>query len=282
MKKIILAFCLATTSMIVTSFNNVIVETYSPNNNNLDVGLGLKEALKVGTEIAVSKLNITDGYFKDQAVKILLPNELQASIDKFKSKSFKYSGVTITGKTLYETGYPALGIKPMKSKEDELILGMNRAAESAVKDAKPIFVNAITSMSIQDANGLLFGGDTAATNYLRQKTFSQLFTQFEPKMDAALKTVKVGDKSVTTVYESFITDYNKILSTQVASFTGKKSIASLMGMSTVKATNLSEYSTNKGLNGLFIKVKDQEANIRNNPAARVTSILKDVFGKLDK
>lgn len=247
-----------------------------------DIAAGLKEALRVGTDSAVSKLNLTDGYFKDAAVKILLPDEIQQSIANFKSKSFTYLGVTISGETLYSKGYPKLGIQPLKSKEDELILGLNRAAESAAKEAKPILVSAITSMSIQDANSILFGADTAATHYLRTNTFGQLFEKFEPKMDAALNSVKVGEKPVAQFYESFIGDYNKILNTGVPSIGGEKTIANLLDVKTIAATDLSKYATNKGLNGLFLKVSEKEKDIRTNPLERVTTLLKDVFGKLDK
>jgi hypothetical protein len=255
----------------------------TPTGKTIDIAAGLKEALRVGTDSAVTRLNKPDGYFKDAIVKILLPDQIEKALNTFKSKSFTYLGVTISGDKLYNEGYPKLGINPLKTKQDELVLGINRAAEQAAVEAKPIFVSAITSMTIADANNILFGGvDTAATNYLRKNTFNQLFQKFEPKMDAALNAVKIGDKPVASVYENFVADYNKVLNTKVPSLNGEKTVASLMGIQTLAATDLSEYSTNKGLNGLFIKVKDKEADIRKNPKERVTQLLADVFGQLDK
>jgi len=287
MKKIIFLAGLASLLAVTYSCEEVLDQITSSNNSDstdAKTSKGLKEALRVGTDSAVSRLNVTDGYFKDAAVKILLPEQIQNTLTTFKSKSFTYLGVTVTGETLYNTGFPALGINPLKSKEEELILGINRAAEAAAVEAKPIFVDAITAMTIVDAKNILFGGvDTAATSYLKTNTYSGLFSKFEPKLDAALNSVKIGDKSVAISYENFVSDYNGLLNTSVPSLTGgSKTVASLMGLNSITATDLSEHSTNKALNGLFLKVSDVEADIRENPLARVTDLLKDVFGQLDK
>jgi hypothetical protein len=243
---------------------------------------GLKEALRVGADTAVSKLNVKDGYFKDAAIKLLLPEQVQQAIAAFKAKEIKSLGLTITGEQLYTTGLPGL-IKPLSAKEDSLVLGINRAAEDAALEAKPLFVNAITGMSFSDATSILFGADTAATNFLRVNTFSPLVDKFEPMIDASLKKIQVGNKSVSTSYENFVADYNAILNTSIPQLTGgSKTVASLMGIKTILVTDLSSHTTNKALNGLFLKVADQEYLIRKNPLARVTSILKDVFGQLDK
>ena len=246
---------------------------------------GLKEALRVGVDTATSRLALSNGYFKDQAIKLLLPPSLNNSINTFKSKSINILGIgEITGAKIYSTGIPLLGIKPLSSIEDKLILGLNRAAENAAKDAGPIFGNAIKGMSIVDGNNILFGGDkTAATKYLQAKTTTALFNQYEPRIDAALKSVKVGDKSVVALYEDYVSKYNNILNKSVPTgLTGSSSIAQLMNVPVIKAENLSAYSTNKGLKGLFTKVAAEESKIRTNPLNRVTSILKDVFGRLDK
>lgn len=245
---------------------------------------GLKEALKVGTDTATSRLAVNDGYFKDQAVKLLLPDEVNNSLNTFKSKSINvYLIGEITGEDIYTTGIPGL-IEPLSAKEDDLILGINRAAETAAKDAGPIFWKAITDMTIEDGTNILFGGvDTAATAYLNNKTRPALFTKYEPKIDTALNGIKIGDKSVVSLYENYVKDYNNILNTAVPTgFTSTETIANLMNMNTVKADNLSEYSTNKGLNGLFLKVQGEEAKIRKDPLHRVTDILQKVFGELDK
>jgi hypothetical protein len=278
-KGIYITGLLALSSISFTSCEEVLkdINTSSTASNEENIANGLKEALRVGTDSAVTKLNKPDGYFKDAAIKILLPPELQTAIANFKSKSFTFGGKTYTGETLYNTG--ALGISPLKSKEEDLILGINRATEAAAVEAKPIFVNAITGMSITDASNILFGGvDTAATGYLRKNTYTSLYTNFEPKIDASLKTVKIGNKAVSTLYEDFIADYNAILNKSLLN----SSVGSLMGIKTIETTDLSAYTTNKGLSGLFVKVADKEAEIRVNPFARINDLLKDVFGKLDK
>ena len=243
---------------------------------------GLKEALKVGTDSASSRLAITDGYFKDAAVKLLLPEEVNNSLSAFKAKSINIPLVgQITGENIYTTGIPLLGINPLSSKEDDLILGINRAAESAAKDAGPIFWDAITDITIEDGSNILFGGvDNAATTYLDGKTRSGLFNQYEPKIDAALSLIKVGDKSVVSSYESFVSDYNAILNKKT-SLIGSETIGSLMNINTIQADDLSAYSTTKGLDGLFLKVANEEKNIRKDPFHRVTDVLKRVFGELD-
>ena len=139
-------------------------------------------------------------------------------------------------------------------------------------------------MSIADGSEILFSdNDTAATGYLNEHTRTELFGKFEPKIDDALNLVKVGDKSVVTTYEEYVAEYNSILNTKVpTSLVSSESIASLMNINTVGATDLSAYSTNKGLAGLFKKVGSEEQKIREDPLHRVTEILEKVFGELDK
>lgn len=242
---------------------------------------GLKEALKVGTDTSTATLAKEDGYYQDLAVRILLPTELQTSIAGFRTKSITYLGVTVTGEQLYN-GYsnPLLGINipGLKSKEQELVKGINRAAEDAAQNAGPIFIDAITDITIEDGFNILFGGDsTAATTYLRSKTEAALFSRYEPKIEASLQTVKIGNTSVVDEYEEFVQSYNDILTTGL----GNTTIGQLAGVNTVAAADLSVYSTNRGLDGLFLKVSEEESDIRNNPLARVNAILQKVFGELD-
>ncbi|MBD80783.1 MAG: hypothetical protein CL840_17845 [Crocinitomicaceae bacterium] len=244
---------------------------------------GLKSALRVGVDTATTKLSVADGYFKDQAVKLLLPHEVSSSLEAFQSKSINVFGLgSFTGKQIYTAGIPGL-VNPLSSKEEDLILGINRAAESAAKEAGPIFFQAIVDMTITDANNILFGGvDTAASAYLNGKTRVELFGKFEPKIETALKSIKVGNSSVVDTYEDYVKDYNDILNKKVPTgLTSSATIASLMSINPVGATDLSSYSTNKGLDGLFVKIKEEEKKIRTNPLHRVTDILKKVFGALD-
>lgn len=249
---------------------------------------GLKTALTTGTDSSTSVLSKANGYFNDAAVKILLPQEIQNSIAnlKAKSKTIRAFGQTVnlTGENLYN-GFaikdPFLGttlwsVDGVKQKESDLILGLNRAAEAAAKSAGPVFKNAITTMTITDGLTILNGADTAATGYLRGKTFNPLFKQYEPIVDSALNNVKVGEKSVVQLYEDYVGSYNSLLTTDVPT---QGSIASLLGVNTVAATDVSEYGTNRALDGLFLKVSKEEQKIRLNPFAYVSEILRKVFGK---
>ncbi len=259
---------------------NKVLDTINNNLTDAEIANGLKEALRVGTDSSTAILNTEGGYLNDPVVKILLPPTLQNSIENFKAQSLNLGIITVTGNDLYN-GTTVLGvtIPGLKSKEDELVKGINRAAEQAAGTAAPIFVNAIADITIQDANNILFGGiDTAATAYLRQNTYSTLYNQYEPQIDQALQSVKVGNSSVVDEYESFVADYNSVLNTGLPGF---GTIGSLMNLQPISATDLSAHGTGKGLNGLFLKISEEEKDIRENPLARVNSILERVFGALD-
>jgi len=209
--------------------------------SNEDAVAGLKDALKVGTDTAVAVLSKSDGFFKDEMVKILLPSEAQ----KIQNNISKIPG----GQAMV----------------DKTILAMNRAAEDASKDAAPIFKNAVTSMTVSDGINIVKGSDNAATMYLKDKTYSQLKDAFTPKIQASLSKPLVMGVSAETSYKDLINAYNK---------------ASMNGMLFEKITtnSLSEHVTTKGLDGLFVKVALQEKMIRKNPLAQVTDLLKKVFG----
>lgn len=248
-----------------------------------DIAEGLKEALRVGTDTATKKLAVADGYLKDQAVKILLPDELEEQITKFKAIEVDVFGLaTMSGSAIWSQGIPLLDIPSMSDLEDQMITGINRAAESAASEAGPIFFNAITDITIADANDILFGADDAATVYLRNNTYESLFQTFEPKINSAITNVKVGEKSVEEIYANFVTTYNGVLSKQIPTgFLASESLADLAGLDILENPDISEFATGKGLDGLFIKIEDEEANIRKDPFARVTDLLKEVFGQLD-
>ncbi len=282
MKKLLLPFSLLAI-FALSSCDDVSVEDILGSTNLTDEEIveGLKSALKVGTDTSTSTLSKEDGYYEDLAVRILLPTEVQTSIAGFKVKSITYLGVTFTGEQLfngYSNSLLGLNIPGLKTKEDELIKGINRAAEDAAKTAGPIFVEAITDITIEDGFNILFGGDsTAATSYLKTRTQATLFTKYEPKIDASLKAVKIGNTSVVDEYEAFVQSYNDILNTSL----GLTTIGQLAGVNTIAAADLSVYSTERGLDGLFLKVSEEEADIRSNPLARINAILQKVFGQLD-
>lgn len=191
---------------------------------------GLKEALSLGAQKSTDKLSAPDGFFKDAAVKILLPKQVQDIENKMRM----------------------LGMGKLV---DNAILSMNRAAEDASKSAGPIFLSAIKQMTVTDALNILRGTDTAATAYLRKTTTPQLTTAFKPIIEESLKKV-----DATKYWKDVFTAYNRFSSTSVD-------------------TDINSYVTQKALDGIFHYVATEEINIRQNPAERVTDILKKVFAK---
>jgi len=210
-----------------------------------EVVRGLKEALNNGTQTAAKKLSATNGYFGDQAVKILLPPQAKIIMDNKDNTALK-----------------AIGITKMI---DDVILRMNRSAENAATQAVPIFAKAITDMSLQDAWGILKGNDTAATHYFRQHTTSQLQQAFRPIMSQSLNKKLVGGVSANEAWNKLAKAYNK-----VAAFSAS--------LKTVNA-DLTNYATSKAVDGVFKKIALQEKAIRTNPMERTTDLLKRVFDK---
>ena len=207
---------------------------------------GLKEALIVGTNNSASILGKTDGYYKDELVKILLPPEADAIVRNIS----KIPG----GKQLV----------------DDVLLSINRAAEDAVSEAKPIFVNSIKSMSISDAIGILKGEDNAATQYLRNSTYNQLVDLYRPKIKTSIDKKLVGNVSAGQTWETLTGKWNEAAKSTVGQIAGFKPVN----------IQIDEYLTQKALDGLFLKIADEERKIRKDPAARVNDILKRVFGTL--
>lgn len=200
--------------------------------SNGDIVAGLKEALEVGTTNTVDLTGKVDGYFANAAIKILLPKQLET----------------------VEQGLRLIG---QGDKVDELVLGMNRAAEKAAPGAKDIFWGAIKSMSFDDARKILSGGDTAATDYFREKTSAKLTETFKPVVVDSMKSVGVVQQ-----YKSLQGAY------QTVPFA-----------SALPSVDIESYVVAKALDGLFLVLGQQEREIRTNPSAQVTSLLKKVFGK---
>lgn len=200
----------------------------------LDISGGLKEALNNGISKQVSKLTTTDGFYKNEMVKILLPEELK-KVDS----------------SLRKIGLGKLA--------DEGLLVLNRAAEDAVKESTPIFVDAIKGMSFSDAKNILMGNETAATSYLQNSTTTALYAKFNPVIKNSF--TKVGaDK----VWSNIIKKYNAI--------------------PLVKKVNpdLTDYTTNKALEGVFKMIAVEEKSIRTNLNSRSSDLLKKVFALQDK
>lgn len=213
-----------------------------------DVSSGLKEALKVGSKNASNLLSMEDGFYKDELVKILLPPEAQTITNNIK--------LIPGGNELVE----------------KVVVRLNRAAEDAVTEAAPIFISAITEMTIADAFAILKGENNAATIYLQNKTYSKLQDLFMPKVKVSLDKKLVANLSTNESWNLLTKNYN----TLAGSFTGK--LASLEPVN----TQLDAYVTDKALNALFLKVAEEEKQIRKDPLKRINDILKRVFGELDK
>ncbi len=208
-----------------------IMDSVGTGNGNLttaQVVEGLKTALELGTDSATNHLAALDGFYKDAMVKILMPPEAQK-----------------VENTLRNVGLGGL--------VDKAVLSMNRSAEDASKYVGNIFLSAIKQMTIQDAFGILRGGNTAATNYLKEKTSEQLRAAFTPIVSKSL-----DNTSATKYWSDVFTTYNRFSSQPVN-------------------TDLTAYVTQKALDGLFYKIGLEEQLIRKDPAARVTDILKKVF-----
>jgi hypothetical protein len=198
--------------------------------SNGEVISGLKEALTIGTNNSTSLTSKLDGYYKNPEIFIPFPPEAIKVKEKVEG----------------------LG---MKKQVDEFVMTMNRAAETASKEAAPIFVNAVKEMTIADGFAILKGDDNAATMYLKDKTSAQLKTKFNPVVKNAIEKVHV-----TKYWNPVINTYNKI------PFIEKQN------------PNLDDYITTKAMDGLFIMIEKEEKKIRKDPLARVTDILKRVFG----
>ncbi len=198
-----------------------------------EIGQGLKEALKNGISKGADALSQRDGYFKS-AYKILLPADVRKVTDKLKN------------------------VPGFSNLENELLEKMNRGAEDAAKEAKPIFVAAITGLTFNDAANILLGSDNAATQYLNRTTSQPLYDKFNPKIVASLNKIGAND-----LWKKAADVYNKIpLVTKINS-------------------DLDDYVTKEALKGLFAKIEQEEKNIRRNKGARTSELLKKVFAKQD-
>lgn len=200
---------------------------------NNEIANGLREALDMGVKKQVSKLTQTDGFLKNELVKIVLPQELQ-KVDK----------------TLRDIGLSSLA--------DEGLKILNRAAEEAVSEATPIFVNAVRGITFNDAKNILLGGDHAATDYLTQATRTELYAKFNPVIKKSFE--KVGaDK----IWGNLITKYNSLPLTNDVN------------------PDLTDYVTNEALQGVFTMIAVEEKEIRTNATSRTTALLKRVFALQD-
>lgn len=191
---------------------------------------GLKEALRIGTDNAVSLVSVADGYFGNPAIRIPVPAKIERIAD-------------VLGKVGYQ------------EEVDEFVLSMNRAAERAAPKAKEIFLSAIREMTFGDAKKILNGADTAATEFFRAKTSGNLYKEFKPVISSSMDQV-----GVTRSYKEMVDRYT------------------LLPLTKAESVDLDHHVTNKALDGLFYMVGQEEKKIRTDPAARISDLLKAVFG----
>jgi hypothetical protein len=195
-----------------------------------EVADGLKEALINGISNGSNLASQVDGYFKNPRIKIPFPPDVKKVEDKLRQ-------IGLGGEV------------------DKFVMTLNRGAEDAAKEAKPIFVAAIKQMTIQDAWAILKGQDNAATEYLKRTTSPLLYEKFHPVIANSLNKV-----SATKYYGDIVNTYNKIPLVEKVN------------------PDLNDYATNKAMDGLFLLIADEEKKIRQDPVARTTELLKKVFG----
>ncbi len=214
--------------------NDVKEKLQGNTTGSVDIAGGLKEALNNGITKQVTKLTATDGFYKNQLVKILLPPELQ-KVDR----------------TLRRMGMSKLADSGIKS--------LNRAAEDAVKEATPIFVTAVKGMTFSDAKSILMGNETAATENLKGSTSSALYAKFSPVVQHS-----IGKVGADKIWASIITKYNTI------------------PMVAKVNPDITDYVTNKSMDGVFKMIAVEEKDIRMNLKSRTSDLLKKVFAMQDK
>ncbi|MGC1389650.1 MAG: DUF4197 domain-containing protein [Bacteroidales bacterium] len=235
MKKICFLFCIAILGMqyIDAQFLKDAKKLLSSKSKGLtekDAADGIKEALVNGTGVSVKLVSVPDGYWGNPEIKIPFPAEAKEMESKMR----------------------AIG---MGKKVDEFNESMNRAAEKAASEAKPIFINAIKGMTVRDAINIVKGADNAATMYLKNNTSPELVAKFQPIIKTSLDNV-----NATKYWSDLITIYNKIPLVKKLN------------------PNLPQYVTQKAIDGLFIMIAKEELKIRKDPMARTSELLKKVFG----
>lgn len=221
------------TAQVNQALNNagkVLTSTAEKPLTSAEVGEGLKEALIAGISKGADLTSQLDGYLKNPEIKIPFPPDVKKVEDRLRQMG-------------------------LGNQVDNFVMTLNRGAEDAAKEAKPIFISAIKSMTIDDAWGILKGQPDAATNYLKRTTTAQLREKFKPVIQGSLNKV-----NATKYYTDLVNTYNKIPLVEKVN------------------PDLNEYATDLAIQGLFTMIAKEEKNIRQDPVARTTDLLKRVFG----
>jgi hypothetical protein len=212
-----------------------------------DVANGLKEALVTGATNSAKRLAAENGYYGDEAIKILLPDDAKMIIDNIS----KLPG----GDKLVQ----------------DVILRINRAAEDAAKEVVPVFAGSIKQMTIKDAFNILNGADNAATSYLKATTYNELYALYKPKIQASTEKKIVANISTKESWTTLTGKWNQLANSVAGRLANLKPVNS----------DLDDYLTNRALGGMFLKVEAEELKIRKDVSARVSPLLQRVFGSLD-
>lgn len=245
MKKLFVSFPILLIFMSCAELSQV-VKDFGANQplTQSEVISGLKQALVIGADSAAKTLAKTNGYYGDELVKITLPPQAQTITDNLS----KIPG----GEKMVE----------------DVLLRINRAAEDAAREAAPIFAKAISQMTIQDGFKILNGETDAATQYLRMQTYDELYDLYKPKIKASVEKKLAGNISTAEAWETLTGQWNRV----AQSFIGQMADLESVEM------ELDQYLTEKAMDGLFLKLANEEKEIRTNAEARVTDLLRRVFG----
>lgn len=234
--------------------------------SNEEVIEGLKNALQVGTDTAVSQANKAGGFLNNEIIKIVLPDEANKLLD-FTNTIGNNPNIPLLLQPIVNPLLDQIAGPAITNLTDNLLTQMNTAAENASEKATPIFVEAITGITIGDGFEILNGDNKAATSYLETNTTSSLSTAFKPDIQNALEAINAQQ-----TWENLGEKYN--MAVQVLDFVPELYPNGLEPIN----TDLAGHTTDKALGGLFHLVGEEEKQIREDPVARVTSILQKVFG----
>jgi hypothetical protein len=227
---VLLVFCMGCTTQQIADTMRILTDENAAL-TSAEVDAGLREALIKGISVGADEVSKVGGYLNNPQIRIPFPPEIQR-----------------VENTLRDIGMGQL--------VDQFVTTLNRGAEQAAKEAKPVFVSAIKQMTIGDAFAILRGNEDEATQYLKRTTTAELTSKFMPVIQSAL-----NETGATKHYTDIVTTYNSIPFVQQVN------------------PNLDEYATSLAIDGLFLKIAEEERNIRKNPAARTSDILKRVFGQ---
>lgn len=251
-----------------------------------DTVAALKEALNVGVNTAVTRLH-SEGYDKEIATKIGLPEEAQAAFTAYNALQSACSSNPLLKSTV-GTALNSIGLGD--NLESNMIQLFNDAATDAAPEAVSVFTDAITGMSVQDGEAILFGGSGAATTYLKDNTYTGLQSAFHGPITNSMNNVNIAGMTATNAWSKFATANNKLakfINDYKSSISLASSVIPANAMTAINSvgevdSDISNYVTGKALDGLFLRVSEKEDDIRTNAAARTSDLLKRVFGRLDE